>query len=193
MQSARECNLRESDLRGPTVHILNSLSPITPTEIQMALQLKEQILRRLTNRRHQPITWLMTDRRQKFTRIRHFPCQRPVLPLCHVNEVKKRLRHEHPNRRSKRRYMQQQKHLMCPRRHRLNGRGTHEGNESSQLLSKAEETMLAKRCTEFTKNGFPPRKTMIIEMAAGIQQRRVRQINDEEGMAPLEKTGYVDI
>jgi len=68
-------------------------------------------------------------------------------------------------------------------RARINGRVTEvEDNESRQLLSNAEETMLAKRCTYLTKTGFPPRKTTIIEMATEIQQRRVRKINDEEGM-----------
>ena len=42
-------------------------------------------------------------------------------------------------------------------RARVNGRGTHvESNKANQLLSKAEETMLAKRYTELMKNGFPP-------------------------------------
>jgi hypothetical protein len=68
-------------------------------------------------------------------------------------------------------------------RARVNGRGTHEdGSEEKQLLSKAEETMLAKRCTELTKNGFPPRKRTIEEMAMEILRRRVQKMNDEAGM-----------
>jgi len=66
---------------------------------------------------------------------------------------------------------------------RINGHVTQaEDNESRELLSNLEETMLAKRCTDLTKTGFPPRKTTIIKMATEIQQRRVRKINDEEGM-----------
>src|SRR5579871_4641707 len=68
-------------------------------------------------------------------------------------------------------------------RARVNGRGTHEdGSEEKQLLTKAEETMLAKRCTELTKNGFPPRKKTIEEMAMEILQRRVQKMNYEAGM-----------
>jgi hypothetical protein len=68
-------------------------------------------------------------------------------------------------------------------RARLNGRGTHvETNEPYQLLTNAEEKMLAKRCTELTQNGVPPRKTTIKEMAAEIQLRHARKINDEEEM-----------
>lgn len=68
-------------------------------------------------------------------------------------------------------------------RARVNGRGTYvDASEDKQLLSKAEETMLVKRCTELTKNGFPPRKRTIEEMAMEIIRRRVRKINDEEGM-----------
>src|SRR5437868_9502028 len=56
---------------------------------------------------------------------------------------------------------------------RVNGRGTHvESNKANQLLSKVEETMLAKRCTELTKNGFPPRKKTIEEMATEIIRHR---------------------
>src|SRR5579859_1535328 len=51
----------------------------------------------------------------------------------------------------------------------VNGRGMHvESNEANQLLIKAEETMLAKRCMELTKNGFLPRKKTIEEMAIEI-------------------------
>jgi DDE superfamily endonuclease/Tc5 transposase DNA-binding domain len=68
-------------------------------------------------------------------------------------------------------------------RARVNGRGTYvDVSEDKQLLSKAEETMPVKRCTELTKNGFPPRKRTIEEMAMEIIRRRVRKINDEEGM-----------
>jgi len=69
-------------------------------------------------------------------------------------------------------------------RARVNGRGTHvESNEANQLLIKAEETILAKRCTELTKNGFPPRKKTIEEMATEIIRRRGRRkSNDATGM-----------
>jgi hypothetical protein len=58
-------------------------------------------------------------------------------------------------------------------RARVNGKGMHvKSNKANQLLTKAKKTMLAKWYTKLSKNGFPPRKKIIEEMAMEIIRRR---------------------
>jgi hypothetical protein len=47
-----------------------------------------------------------------------------------------------------------------------------------QILSAAEEKALAQWIVEVSRNGFPPRKSQVHEMAEDIRQQRVAKIND---------------
>jgi len=74
--------------------------------------------------------------------------------------------------------------------HRLNGRQSRvESHEEQQLLSANEEKEIVRWITHSTATGYPPRHATLRSMAAEIQRRRVRQINDDS----IEHVSYPEI
>jgi hypothetical protein len=74
--------------------------------------------------------------------------------------------------------------------HRLNGRQSRvESHQDQQLLSPNEEAELVRWITHSTATGYSPRHSTLQSMAAELQRRRVRELNDET----IERVSYPKI
>jgi len=58
------------------------------------------------------------------------------------------------------------------------GKTRAEANEAKQLLSRGEERALVQWILDVSKAGYPPRKSLVRQMAEEIRQARVSKIND---------------